>query len=76
MLYGTNFGAIKYLDEANVDVSIITAGRFLLAAIALFPFLWRQNKELFVKGFEVRKGTSGGVVFLFVAESSICVWLD
>lgn len=56
VLYGTNFGAIKYLDEANVDVSIITAGRFLLAAIALFPFLWRQNKELFVKGFEVREG--------------------
>lgn len=55
VLYGTNFGAIKYLDNCDVDVSIVTSGRFLLASIALLPFLWGQSKELFKAGFEVRR---------------------
>ena len=32
VLWGSNFGALKYLDTCGVDVSLLTAMRFFLAS--------------------------------------------
>ncbi len=62
MIYGTNFGAIKYLDEANVDVSIVTAIRFALATLALCPFLYNAPWNVVIRGAEVGAWVSTGYI--------------
>ncbi len=53
LLWGSNFGALKYLDTCGVDVSLLTAMRFFLATGALLPFLWGKGMDVFKAGLEV-----------------------
>jgi drug/metabolite transporter (DMT)-like permease len=53
LLWGSNFGALKYLDTCGVDVSLLTAMRFALASGALLPFLWGKGMPVFKAGLEV-----------------------
>jgi hypothetical protein len=53
MLWGSNFGALKYLDTCGVDVSLLTALRFLLASVALLPSLWGKGTGVLKAGMEV-----------------------
>jgi drug/metabolite transporter (DMT)-like permease len=62
VIYGTNFAAIKYLDEANVDVSIVTAIRFALASLALCPFLYKAPWPVVLRGIEVGVWVSAGYI--------------
>jgi len=62
VVYGTNFGAIKYLDEANVDVSIVTAIRFALASLTLCPFLYKAPWPVVWRGIEVGLWVSTGYI--------------
>jgi drug/metabolite transporter (DMT)-like permease len=52
-LWGTNFSAIKYLDNSNIDVSIISTIRFSLASLTLSPFLIGISKEIILAGIDV-----------------------
>jgi len=53
LLWGSNFGALKYLDTCGVDVSLLTSMRFLLASVALLPFLWGKGMPVLKAGLEV-----------------------
>lgn len=53
VIWGSNFGALKYLDTSGVDVSVLTALRFFLASLALAPFLKGQPLGLVKAGLEV-----------------------
>lgn len=53
VIWGSNFGALKYLDTCGVDVSILTTIRFFLASLSLAPFLWKQSPGLIKAGMEV-----------------------
>ncbi len=53
MLWGSNFGALKYLDTCGVDISLLTAMRFLLASVALLPALWGKGFGVLKAGMEV-----------------------
>lgn len=53
LLWGSNFGALKYLDTCGVDVSLLTAMRFFLASGALLPFLWGKGVGVLTAGLEV-----------------------
>lgn len=53
VLWGSNFGALKYLDTCGVDVSLLTMMRFFLASGALLPFLWGKGLGVFKAGLEV-----------------------
>lgn len=62
LIYGTNFGAIKYLDAAHVDVSIVTAIRFALATLSLCPFLYKAPMPVVVRGLEVGIWVAAGYI--------------
>lgn len=53
VIWGSNFGALKYLDTCGVDVSILTTMRFFLATLSLTPFLWKQPPALIKAGLEI-----------------------
>lgn len=53
MLYGTNFGCVKLLEE-TVPMSLAAFLRFSVAMIPFVPFLSKMNKDIFVAGAEVR----------------------
>ena len=53
LLWGSNFGALKYLDTCGVDVSLLTCMRFFLASTALLPFLWGKGLGILKAGLEV-----------------------
>lgn len=53
ILWGSNFGALKYLDTCGVDVSLLTSMRFLLASVALLPSLWGKGFGVLKAGLEV-----------------------
>ena len=53
LLWGSNFGALKYLDTCGVDVSLLTCMRFALASTALLPFLWGKGLDILKAGLEV-----------------------
>ena len=53
ILWGSNFGALKYLDTCGVEVSLLTSMRFLLASVALLPFLVGKGWGVLKAGLEV-----------------------
>lgn len=62
VIWGSNFGALKYLDTCGVDVSVITAFRFALATLSLLPFLLKASKEVLFAGLEVGLWVSLGYI--------------
>jgi hypothetical protein len=62
VIWGSNFGALKYLDTCGVDVSIITAIRFALASLSLVPFLLKAEKGVIPAGLEVGLWVSLGYI--------------
>lgn len=55
MLYGTNFGCVKLLEE-SVPMSLAAALRFSVALVPFIPFLKKVNPGVFRAGAEVRHG--------------------
>lgn len=53
MLYGTNFGCVKLLEE-SVPMSLAAALRFSVALVPFIPFLKKVNPGVFKAGAEVR----------------------
>lgn len=62
VIWGSNFGALKYLDTCGVEVSVITAFRFALATLSLLPFLLKASKEVLFAGLEVGLWVSLGYI--------------
>lgn len=54
MLYGTNFGCVKLLEE-SVPMSLAAALRFSVALVPFVPFLKKVNPGVFRAGAEVRE---------------------
>ncbi|CAM9582703.1 unnamed protein product [Ectocarpus sp. 12 AP-2014] len=52
MLYGTNFGCVKLLEE-SVPMSLAAALRFSVALVPFLPFLKKVNPGVFRAGAEV-----------------------
>lgn len=52
MLYGTNFGCVKLLEE-TVPMSLAAALRFSVALVPFLPFLRKIKPEVFKAGAEV-----------------------
>ncbi|CAN0380717.1 unnamed protein product, partial [Hapterophycus canaliculatus] len=52
MLYGTNFGCVKLLEE-SVPMSLAAALRFSVALVPFVPFLRKVNPGVFRAGAEV-----------------------
>jgi drug/metabolite transporter (DMT)-like permease len=52
VLWGSNFGCIKLVDQAGVLPSVAASVRFAMGALALSPFLGRLPKEMVSKGIE------------------------
>lgn len=52
MLYGTNFGCVKLLEE-SVPMSLAAALRFSVALVPFIPFLKKVNPGVFRAGAEV-----------------------
>ncbi|CAN0510151.1 unnamed protein product, partial [Scytosiphon promiscuus] len=52
MLYGTNFGCVKLLEE-TVPMSLAAVLRFTLAVVPFLPFLVKTNLGVFRAGVQV-----------------------
>lgn len=52
MLYGTNFGCVKLLEE-TVPMSLAAALRFSVAFVPFLPFLTKIKPQVFKAGAEV-----------------------
>ena len=53
MLYGTNFGCVKLLEE-TVPMSLAAVLRFTVSVTPFLPFLLKTNLGVFRAGVEVR----------------------
>jgi len=62
VIWGSNFGALKYLDTCGVEVALLTAIRFALATLSLLPFLLKASKEVLKAGLEVGLWVSLGYI--------------
>ena len=52
MLYGTEFGCVKFLEE-TIPMSLAAVLRFTVAAVPFLPFLIKTNLGVFRAGVEV-----------------------
>ena len=52
ILYGTNFGCVKLLEE-TIPMSLAAVLRFTVAAVPFLPFLIKTNLGVFRAGVEV-----------------------
>eukprot|EP00611_Tribonema_gayanum_P027379 TRINITY_DN6749_c0_g3_i1.p1 TRINITY_DN6749_c0_g3~~TRINITY_DN6749_c0_g3_i1.p1 ORF type:complete len:331 (-),score=76.81 TRINITY_DN6749_c0_g3_i1:4-975(-) len=52
VLWGTNFGTVKFVQNADISASVAALSRFGIAAVAMSPFLFKGDKAVFKAGFE------------------------
>jgi len=67
LLCGTNFGAIKLLQDGGLEPSVLMAARFVLAAVCMSPMLAKTDPKIIAKSIEVGVWLSLGYISQAIA---------